>query len=122
MVEVYFLPHVRRVATYQLQASEKHRGLDYFLALGYPKVPEVKKLGYNYVRLASEIVTMMAAVKPYRLYRDEELAEASEFVNVLEIMRAQQWREYDMLAFYQVEETFMRDCFLRKLKAFTRCA
>ena len=53
MVEVYFLPHVRRVATYQLQASEKHRGVDYFLAMGYPKGPDVKKLGYNYVRLAS---------------------------------------------------------------------
>lgn len=37
----------------------------------------MKKLGYNYVRLASEIVAMMASVKPYRLYRDEELAEAS---------------------------------------------
>jgi hypothetical protein len=36
-------------------------------------------------------------------------------------MRAQQWREYDMFAFYQVDETLMRDSFLRKLKAFTRC-
>jgi hypothetical protein len=105
MVEVYFLPQVRRIATYQLQASEKHRGLDYFLAQGYVNTPDAKKLGYNYVRLASEIVTMMAVVKPYRLYRDEELAEASEFVNVLEIMRAQQWREYDIFAFYLVEET-----------------
>lgn len=78
----------------------------------------MKKLGYNYVRLASEIVAMMASVKPYRLYRDEELAEASEFVNVLEIMRAQQWREYDMFAFYQVEESVMRELFLRKLKCF----
>jgi hypothetical protein len=75
--------------------------LDYFIVLGYPKGPDTKKLGYNYVRLASEIVTMMAAVKPYRLFRDQELTDASEFANALEIMRAQQWREYEIFAFYQ---------------------
>lgn len=73
MTEVYFLPHIRKVATYQLQATEKQRGLDYFLNQGYPRESDTKKLGYNYVRLASEIVTMMAKVKPYRLFRAQEL-------------------------------------------------
>lgn len=63
---------------------------------------------------------MMAVVKPYRLYRDQELAEASEFANALDIMRAQQWREYDIFAFYQEEEGVMRETFLSKLKNFAR--
>lgn len=119
LAEVYLLPHLRKIASYQLHATEKQRGLDYFLAQGYPKGPEIKKLGYNYVRLASEIITMMAAVKPYRLYRDQELTEASDFSNALEIMRAQQWREYDIFAFYQTDQDQLRQNFLNKLRVFS---
>lgn len=38
LVEVYFLPHIRKIATYQLHSIEKQRGLDYFLLQGYSKV------------------------------------------------------------------------------------
>lgn len=50
---------------------EKQRGLDYFISQGYPKTEQIKKLGYNYVRLACEIVSMLSVVKPHKLYKKE---------------------------------------------------
>jgi hypothetical protein len=73
LVEVYFLPHIRKIATYQLHETEKHRGLDFFIVQGHSKALDIKKLGYNYVRLATEMVTIMSAVKPFRMYGIEEL-------------------------------------------------
>ena len=39
LTEVYFLSQIRKIATYQINLPEKHRGIDYFYSQGYPKNP-----------------------------------------------------------------------------------
>jgi len=68
MVEVYLLGLVKKVASYQLNMPEKTRGLDYFSNNGHEKSTYSKKLGYNFVRLACEMISIFAIVKPYALY------------------------------------------------------
>lgn len=70
ITEVYFLPHILKIASYQLNAHEKTRGLDYFSNYGYQKNDLTKKLGYNYVRLACEIISIFSVVKPYKLFKN----------------------------------------------------
>jgi len=71
ITEVYFLPLISKIASYQLHLPDKSRGLDYFSSSAELRPEIMKKLGYNYIRLACEIISIYAVVKPYKVFKSK---------------------------------------------------
>jgi hypothetical protein len=123
LIEIYFLPRILDIASFDARGNEEKRGTGYFLSVGYPKdTPDVEKLSYNFVRLASEFVQVAATVKPKRLYLNEELDDPSDYFEACQRLQEQGWKPYAKPAYYKDTAPAIAGQFQKSLEAFDQAA
>ena len=76
----------------------------------------VKKLGYNFVRLACEMISILSVIKPYMVFKNEEIPNSSGFSLALQSMLNKNWDQYDNLAFFLQDPLELRENFLKKME------
>lgn len=75
-------------------------------------------MGYNFVRLACEIISMMSVIKPYIVFKNEEIPIPSNFALTLQHMLNNGWSQYNDLYFFTQNPLEMRENYLKKTEEF----
>ncbi len=69
MVETYLLPKIYEIASFDLGLTDKRKINQYFIMKGFKgERAELEYYGFNYIRIAKELILVSAKIKPKRLY------------------------------------------------------
>jgi hypothetical protein len=102
LIEIYFLPIILQIASYETDKPNDKRGQDYFAHLGYPAdTPDLAKMGFTWVKLASEFICAAAVVKPRKMFETDELEESSKYAIALNKLEQTGWKKYPTPAYYK---------------------
>lgn len=102
LIEMYFLPRVFQIASYEANKPNEKRGQDYFIQQGYPKdTPQAAKMSFTWVKLASEFICAAAIIKPKKMFEVQELEQASDYVLALAKLEQAGFKKYTAPAYYK---------------------
>jgi hypothetical protein len=91
-----------KIAIHEADKPNDKRGQEYFIKLGYPKeTPEIVKMSFTWVKLATEFICAAAIVKPHKMFETEELPEPSGFSLALARLEELGWKKYATPAYYK---------------------
>ncbi len=122
LVETYLLPQIYEIAIFDLQGHDDRRGSRYFLGKGFQvERSQLEFFGFNYIRMASELLIVSALIKPKRTYKGEEIEHPSDFQAYFNKLQAKGFKPYLSYAFYKVANIKQsRTAFLENLLTFGR--
>ena len=112
MIEAYALPLITKAAGYKPNEEEDKRGSDFFPKIGDPEEDEaVQSYGFNYVKLAYEVLYVAAIIKPKFLYYGEETKDSSRFAHEFKIISKSLKEPPEKLAFFKESPENLRKRF-----------